>query len=161
MGIMGCYPDKRDIENELGGKWEKFYEYTFEDSHIESFEFPHDIDENESPLNLNGVIILISNEREKAISLGSLQLTINDTDILYGSSFSDGSSRYYCFKSVVKNGALETYNTRSNTERAIGSVNSSFNGLFVPSDSIKSFSFIATPQYTERTKIEFYVLRGV
>lgn len=50
MAIMDCYPDRRAVENELGGKWEKVETIDVNGSDV----FIYDEDIDGTPLNLNG-----------------------------------------------------------------------------------------------------------
>lgn len=161
MAIMDCYPDKRAIENELGGKWELFYQYTFEDTHTESFEFPHDLDENESPLNLNGVMVAIENDGNIVSSSPTIDVVINDEDIYHAVNDMATSNTRYCGKFVIRNGAYDISVLRSGSKRQGVANYASYNGLSFLVDSIKSFSFISNTAYRANTVIKFYVLRGV
>lgn len=152
MGIMGCYPDKRAIENELGGKWTLLYEYEFNESHAEGFEFPHDIDD--TPLNLNGLYIIVDNSISTTINF-----IVNGAEII-STTFGFTSNQRTMFTSIIKNGMHEfSYLARHNIDSASSvNLNTYPNAKFF-ADSITNFSLALTG--SAGAKVKFYCLRGV
>lgn len=149
-GWHACYNSDRAISNELGGKWTKFYEYTFESTHAEGFEFPTDLEGN--PLNLNGLYIIITKDGASR----SLATTLEVNGDLYHSDSSNlPSNSFYDLKTTINNGMSETWFKLGSGS---GVYKSRFDVLhFI--DSITSFKFNTTLDTGD--KIEFYVLRGV
>lgn len=154
MSIMGCYQDKRAIENELGGKWTEFYSYTFEDSHAEGFEFPYDLDG--TPLNLNGVYVVL--DIANAITTQfNVTLRVEGIDYITTNSTTTVGGTVSSMKSIASNGIIET-TTRARSGGNTSGTNTNEKILF--SDNITEFSVIfqAPPA---NTKMTIYALRGV
>lgn len=150
MSIMGCYYDERSIENELGGKWEKFYEYQFKESHAEGFEFPHDLDG--TPLNLNGIMIVTSG----SATTGRVTLFVNDVP-MFNTTSDFGSS---VIKLTVNNGMINGfYKSQGNSRVSPQNMQTTSNMCITYADSISSFEINMVG--ASNTLIEFYVLRGV
>lgn len=153
MGIMGCYPDTRAVENELGGKWEKFYEYQFEETHGEGFEFPHDLDENESPLNLNGIKIVAS---ATGSNNSTILFKVNGIEMInMATGFGNNIIEFY-----VKNGHSLGFWRANGVATTLANVHSTMRMLTTPMNNINSFEFSSTVNVSNM-KIEFFVLRGV
>ncbi|MCQ2088073.1 MAG: hypothetical protein MJZ37_08455 [Bacilli bacterium] len=155
MSIMPWYPDDRSVENELGGKWEKFYEFTFEDSHAEGFEFPHDLGDD-TPLNLNGVYVVL--EMSNAITTAfNVTLRIKDVDYITSNATTSVGGTVSSMKSIASNGIIET-TTRARSGGNTSGTNTNDKILF--GDSITDFSVIFQAPPVD-TKMTIYVLRGV
>lgn len=149
MSIMGCYSDERSIENELGGKWEKFYEYQFKESHAEGFEFPHDLDG--TPLNLNGIMIVTSGS---AIT-GRVTLVVNGVTMINTTSGFGGN----VIKLTVNNGMTNGFWKAQGNNISPLTMSTTSNMCTTYADSISSFAINMVG--ASDTLIEFYVLRGV
>lgn len=154
-GWHTCYNSDRAISNELGGKWELFYQETFETTHSEGYEFPHDLDENETPLNLNGVMIIL--DRKSTTESVEITITINGTS--FTTTIGASSRRTMYFNVDCKNGHLNNrFVITSPTSSATPYSNQQLNQLFV--EKINSFG-LAVTNVEKDSIVKFYVLRGV
>lgn len=151
MSIMPCYPDKRAIENELGGKWELFFEETRDEAGTVGLEWDKDFDD--TPLHLNGVRI--------AVELGAvpdrnivMQITVNDLMESF-TAYSSGSGRKVQPTFKVNNGMIDhiTVTTTGNARMSTNSI-----GYFA--DFINYLKISIGYVYVNST-IKVYVLRGV
>lgn len=151
MSIMPCYSDERSVENELGGKWEEFYEYTFTDSHAEGFEFPYDLDG--SPLNLNGIKIVATAQTSGNSTIVFKVNNISMIDMTTG--FGNNAIVF-----LVKNGHSLGLWRANGYEATLTNLHSTLRMLTTEIDSIHNFVFSSTTNVTG-LKLKFYVLRGV
>lgn len=159
MGIMPCYPDDRSVENELGGKWELFFEETRDEAGNVGLEWDKDYDG--VPLNLKGVLIILDKNTAIASASSTCRVKLND-DIMVNDAIISATSVKALFKTKVKNGLAESLFLRTTTTTPSIAITPffSFAGSSTFFDNITSFSFLAQ-SITEGTKIRIYVLRGV
>lgn len=149
-------PENTNVNNAIttgtGAKWELLYEYEFDESHAEGFEFPNDLDG--TPLNLNGLYIIIENSIATTVNL-----FINDVEII-STSFGFTSNQRTVFTSLIQNGMHEfSYLARHNIDSASSvNLNTYPNSKFF-ADSITNFSLALTGSVG--AKVKFYCLRGV
>lgn len=158
MSIMACYPDKRAIENELGGKWELFFEETREEAGDVGYEWDKDHNDN-TPLNLNGICVVLTNEDQTIVSRNStLVLTLNDKPIIDSAT----TFNFYSvtLKSTIKNNMLNTSLMKSSDETVLTSPLHSIFGDTTIIDNINKIAF-SMSGIQANTNLKFYVLRGV
>lgn len=162
-GWHTCYNSERAISNELGGKWELFYEESFDETFYENIHFDEDLDGN--PLSLNGVMFVIRERVGTATTATAMQVYVNE--VLQTLFSVGGASRPETTSSIstsiIKNGIINTesitraYNYGSNIAINKG-------GRITFADVIKDIRI--KPQTSEQAfqssfKLEIYVLRGV
>lgn len=151
MSIMPCYPDERAVENELGGKWELFFEETREETGNVGLEWDKDFDE--VPLNLNGFMVVV-NFPEVPSSNAIFRSYVNTIQTDNFTAYSTTQLGILTVKAVVKNGLLDKMAIRSN---ASGVFNVQLPMLI---DNITQFGF-TLGNVPRNSTIQVYVLRGV
>jgi len=139
------------ITTNSGAKWEKFYEYQFEESHAEGFEFPHDLDESESPLNLKGIMIVTNGGNVT----GQVTLVVNGVTMI--STLADFGNNV--IKLNVSNGMISGFWKAQGGKTSPQHMLTTCNMCATPADSISSFEINMVG--ASDTLIEFFVLRGV
>lgn len=150
------------ITTNTGAKWEKFYEFTFEDSHNEAFEFPHDLDG--TPLNLNGVRVVSTYPNGTTITDKELKLYVNGEQVceyVDSSATVSGGTIYSAINVTIKNGLLVTDFHERTAKTTRRNLQSCYDFMFT--DIIRSFTFSIPSNRTFNAgeTITFYVLRGV
>lgn len=151
MPIMGCYQDKRAIENELGGKWVLFDTVEFDETVTENLLYDKDLD-NETPLNLNGVMFLFKKGSPNAQT--NFFKINNEGEIGYATS----TTSYYVTtaRGIVKNGVIIP---QIRTAQATTTASPTAETMPIFANNITSFSYRGT--FYSGDKLEIYVLRGV
>lgn len=162
MSIMGCYQDKRAIENELGGKWELFFEETFEESTYERLHWDKDIDF--TPLHLNGVMIVITEPNGTTTTANTQQFWINGNYMAFigMGATTTTEDMYTKFIATLNNGALNVVSHLRVPE--YGNVTSRNGGRVVFTDAITDIDIrpnASTQLWAKDVNIKVYVLRGV
>lgn len=155
MGIMGCYPDERAIENELGGKWGKFYEYTFEDTHTEAFEFPTDLDG--TPLNLNGLMIVFERPARTTTIIDYVNINGQNYSVTSGAT---AATTKGINEAVIRNGLLHFDIFQRQVAGASAALNR-FPNILQFINAITNFKVSCSTTNETGTKLTIYVLRGV
>lgn len=157
MGIMGCYPDRRAVENELGGKWELFFEETLDESGNVGYEWDEDFDG--TPLNLNGILILVKQNGVDAKATHSTRINgIRELNLQNSTAINDNLVTF--IKSTISNGLLDSYGKTRNVESGVGvgQWHCGISNQFI--SSITSFDY-STKSLPAGANIKIYVLRGV
>lgn len=155
MSIMPCYNDERSIENELGGRWELFYEenLNFDEVSTEALEFPTDFDE--TPLNLNGVLVYIEGN---STYNGTAKLQINNDTVLT-QAYSMLPARFAMLKSTIENGFLNNVSSSASYRTTNTNLATTPYFNFTKCDSITNF--VLRLENILNTTVKIYVLRGV
>lgn len=152
MSIMGCYPDERAVENELGGKWELFFEEIREESGTAGYEW--DLDHtDDTPLNLNGFKIVITLSTVP-LAISTFRLLLDNTSFDNFTAYSSSQSGTITATAKVENGVL-VYSANQVNAAMRGGIQKP---KFV--DNINNFAFSLT-QCPIGAEIKVYVLRGV
>lgn len=159
MSIMPCYPDERSVENELGGKWELFFEETRDESGAVGLEW--DVDENDNPLQLNGVLVVITQNGvpvQSSVSLNVISPSVSDRVITFNNATTNVENLKSWIGCTVNNGLINAFGKQRNTITGSGSLNTGTNVIFA--NSINYFN-LAISTVPVGTNIKVYVLRGV
>lgn len=159
MSIMPCYSDRRAIENELGGKWELFFEETRDEAGAVGLEWDKDIDD--LPLNLNGVLILI--EQDKVLAVTTLTLNVISAEetnriLTINNALSNIQGLVSWLGCRVENGLVMSFGKGRNTSSGVSTLATGVNPIFT--DAIHYFN-VTVSELTSGANIKVYVLRGV
>lgn len=159
MSIMPCYPDERSIENELGGKWELFFEETRDTAGAVGLEWDKDFDD--TPINFNGVLVIITQDGVPEQSKLSLEInanSLNNRVITLSNTTTSVDALTTWIGCTLDNGLINAFGKQRNTIAGAGSVYTGTNVIFA--DRIHYFNFGITT-VPVGTNIKVYVLRGV
>lgn len=157
-GWHTCYNSDRAISNELGGKWELFFEETRDEAGAVGFEWDKDFDD--TPLNLNGVLVIVNFPTLSGTA--TFSSFINGVETMRISNASTGASNTTSFMiNKISNNAIFPYSV---TRVALpNTITPSFGIPFMNIENINKFVFanIQGTNVPVGTNIKIYVLRGV
>lgn len=157
MSIMGCYPDKRAIENELGGKWELFFEETRDESGNVGLEWDKDFDD--LPLRLNGILVRVTSDNGITTANTTVTLTVNNNSLIRNVFNTGTSAIAYINQLEIHHGLLDGNYFISTNGQYTSTPFTTFNSnIFI--DFINSLE-LSISNVKEGSKIQIYVLRGV
>lgn len=157
MSIMSWYPDERSIENELGGKWELFFEETREESGNVGLEWDKDYDD--TPLHLNGIMVRVSSADGITTANTTVTLSVNDNSLIRNVFNTGTSAIAYVNQLEIHHGLLDGKYFISTNGQYTSTPFTTFNSnIFI--DFINSLE-LSVSNVKEGSKIQIYVLRGV
>lgn len=159
MAIMDCYPDRRAIENELGGKWEKVETINVDGSDI----FTYDEDIDGTPLNLNG-IMLVGNIAVSATATTSVYSGVNDNTLLFTSSNAITTGSPYFFIKAVNSNGLYDYRQSASGSNVRGRMQTYSSSTIETTPFVNNYFRLALSVPSTATMtgtIDVYFLRGV
>lgn len=156
-GWHNYYNSNRAISNELGGKWELFFEETRTQSGAVDYEW--DKNSDNTPLHLNGIMIIIRQNKIPSIAYHTLKVN-GVTEIKLQNGASSNDNLVTVIKSKISNGLLETFGKSRMVESSEESVQLQSGSSNQLTNSITSFKYSAS-SLPKDSEIKVYVLRGV
>lgn len=151
-GWHNCYNSDRAISNELGGKWELFFEETREEAGNAGYEW--DLDHtDDTPLNLNGIKIVATTPSTPS-STSTFRLLFDNTSFDNFTAYSTSQSGTITATAKIDNGVL-TYSAYQVNAAMRGGIQKP---KFI--DAINNFAF-SLSNCPVGTEFKVYVLRGV
>lgn len=156
-GWHSCYNSDRAISNELGGKWEKFFEETRDESGAVGLEW--DVDENGNSINFNGVLVIITQDGVPSQATGTLRINDNERVITLINSATTTTALVTTWLGCkINNGLVDSFGKQRNTLVGTGSLYTGINPIFTDSINYLNIGFTTVPS---GANIKVYVLRGV
>lgn len=156
-------PNNTNVNNAIttgtGAKWELFFEETRDETGAVGYEWDKDHNDN-TPLNINGMLIFIENDNVISAANQSMSISINGKTVVSFTSGIGSNNKYNFYQINIKNNLLYLDLFRSSNKLSPLNTGVTYEARSMFLNSINEFS-MSIASVNADTKIKVYVLRGV